>query len=185
MLKMQKIQPQMRTLQDKYKKLKASDPRRAQVQTEMMGLYKVHGVNPMGGCFPLLLQMPVLIGLYSMLSVSIELRRAPWIGWITDLSRPEMLLIPVLPILMTVSMIIMQKMTPTTVDPAQAKMMMIMPVMFLFMFWRAQSGLTLYWLTGNVIGIGQQVFINKYWSPRTETKLESRSKSKESRDKNE
>ena len=182
MLKMQKIQPQMKTLQDRYKKLKANDPRRAQVQSEMMGLYKEHGVNPLGGCFPLLLQMPVLIGLYSMLSVSIELRRAPWLGWITDLSRPETLLIPVLPILMTISMIVMQKMTPTTVDPAQAKMMMIMPVMFLFMFWRAQSGLTLYWLTGNVIGIGQQVFINKYWSPRTEAKLGARSKSKEARD---
>ncbi len=179
MLKMGKIQPQMRTLQDRYKKLKANDPRRAEVQSEMMGLYKQHGVNPLGGCLPLLLQMPVLIGLYSMLSVSIELRRAPWIAWIDDLSRPEMLLIPVLPILMTVSMIIMQKMTPTTVDPAQAKMMMIMPVMFLFMFWRAQSGLTLYWLTGNVIGIAQQVFINKYWSPRTEAKLETRPKSKE------
>jgi YidC/Oxa1 family membrane protein insertase len=181
MLKMQKIQPQMRTLQDRYKKLKANDPRRAEVQSQMMGLYKEHGVNPLGGCFPLLLQMPVLIGLYSMLSVSIELRRAPWLGWITDLSRPEMLLIPVLPILMTISMIVMQKMTPTTVDPAQAKMMMIMPIMFLFMFWRAQSGLTLYWLTGNVIGIAQQVFINKYWSPRTEAKLGAR-KSKESRD---
>ena len=183
MQQMQKIQPQMKTLQDKYKKLKSTDPKRAQLQTEMMQLYKEHGVNPMGGCFPLLLQMPVFFGLYSMLSVSIELRGAPWIFWIKDLSQPEHLFIPILPVLMAVSMIIQQKMTPTTVDPAQAKMMMIMPVMFLFMFLWVQSGLTLYWLTSNMVGIGQQFFINKYWSPRADKKLRDRSKSKEARDK--
>ena len=123
MLKMQKIQPQMRTLQDKYKKLKANDPRRAQLQSEMMGLYKEHGVNPLGGCLPLLLQLPVFYGLYSMLSISIEFRRAPWALWITDLSQADPYY--VLPILLAVSMFIIQKMTPTTVDPAQAKMMMI------------------------------------------------------------
>ncbi|PYS21022.1 MAG: hypothetical protein DMG11_28620 [Acidobacteria bacterium] len=126
MQKMQKIQPQMRTLQDKYKKLKANDPKRPQVQAEMMDLYKQHGVNPLGGCLPLLLQMPVFFGLLSMLSVSIELRRAPWILWIKDLSQHDPYY--VLPILFAISMIVMQKMTPTSVDPAQAKMMMIMPV---------------------------------------------------------
>jgi YidC/Oxa1 family membrane protein insertase len=181
MQKMQKIQPQMRTLQDRYKKLKANDPRRAEVQSEMMGLYKQHGVNPLGGCLPLLLQMPVFIGLYSMLSVSIELRRAPWTLWIHDLSQADPYYI--LPILFAVSMVVMQKMTPTTVDPAQAKMMMIMPLMFAVMFLRAQSGLTLYWLAGNVVGIGQQVFINKYWSPHAESKLQARSRSKEAGDK--
>jgi len=177
MQKMQKIQPQMRTLQDKYKKLKANDPRRAQLQTEMMGLYKEHGVNPMGGCLPLVLQMPVFIGLYSMLSISIELRQAPWMLWIKDLSQPDPLYI--LPILFALSMVVMQKMTPTTVDPAQAKMMMIMPVMFAVMFLRAQSGLTLYWLAGNLVGIAQQVFINKYWSPHAAAKLEAKSRTKE------
>ena len=172
MQKMQKIQPQMRTLQDKYKKLKANDPRRAQVQTEMMGLYKEHGVNPLGGCLPLLLQMPFLIAFYRMLSLSIELRQAPWMLWIHDLSQHDPYYVT--PILMAVSMIVMQKMTPTTVDPAQAKMMMIMPVMLMFIFLRYASGLQLYWLTSNVVGIGQQVFINKYWAPQTEKKLKGR-----------
>jgi len=182
MLKMQKIQPQMRRLQDQYKKLKATDPRRAQVQADMMNLYKEHGVNPMGGCLPLLLQMPLLFGFYSALSYSIELRRAPWMLWVKDLSQPDYILhnIPVLAILMAISMFIQQKMTPTTnVDPAQAKMMMVMPLMFTFMFWSQSSGLVLYWLTSNVMGIIQQVFINKYWSPHAESKLGSRTKPKE------
>lgn len=178
MQKMQKIQPQMRTLQDKYKKLKANDPKRAQVQAEMMSLYKQHGVNPMGGCLPLLLQMPFLFAFWNMLSISIELRRAPWILWIKDLSQHDPYYI--IPILMAVTMVIMQKMTPTTVDPAQAKMMMIMPLVFSVMFLWMQSGVTLYWLTGNVVGIGQQVFINKYWAPHTEAKP-SRSGRKEPR----
>jgi YidC/Oxa1 family membrane protein insertase len=179
MLKMQKIQPQMRRLQDQYKKLKANDPRRTQVQTEMMGLYKEHGVNPMGGCLPLLLQMPFLFGFYSALAYSIELRRAPWILWVTDLSRPDYVFgsIPILAILMAVCMFVQQKLTPTgNVDPAQAKMMMMMPLLFTFMFWSQSSGLVLYWLTGSVIGIGQQIFMNKYWSPQAEAKIKARSR---------
>jgi len=182
MLKMQKIQPQMRRLQDQYKKLKTTDPRRAQVQSEMMNLYKEHGVNPMGGCLPLLLQMPLLFGFYSALSYSIELRRAPWMLWVKDLSQPDYVLynIPVLAVLMAISMFVQQKLTPTTnVDPAQARMMMIMPLMFTFMFWSQSSGLVLYWLTSNVIGIIQQIFINKYWSPHAEGKLTARIKPKE------
>jgi YidC/Oxa1 family membrane protein insertase len=180
MLKMQKIQPQMRRLQDQYKKLKTTDPRRAQVQTEMMGLYKEHGVNPMGGCLPLLLQMPLLFGFYSALSYSIELRRAPWLFWIKDLSHYDPYY--VIPILMAVAMIAQQKLTPTAnVDPAQAKMMMIMPIMFTFIFLTYPSGTGLYWLTSNVIGIGQQVFINKYWSPQAEAKLRARTKPNEQR----
>jgi YidC/Oxa1 family membrane protein insertase len=181
MLKMQKIQPQMRRLQDQYKKLKANDPRRTQVQTEMMGLYKEHGVNPMGGCLPLLLQMPLLFGFYSALSYSIELRRAPWVFWIKDLSQYDPYY--VIPILMAVAMIVQQKLTPTAnVDPAQAKMMMIMPLMFTFMFLSYPSGTGLYWLTSNVIGIGQQFFINKYWSPQAEAKLRARPKPNEQRE---
>jgi YidC/Oxa1 family membrane protein insertase len=178
MLKMQKIQPQMRRLQDQYKKLKANDPRRVQVQADMMNLYKEHGVNPMGGCLPLLLQMPLLFGFYSALSYSIELRRAPWIFWIKDLSQYDPYY--VIPILMAVAMFVQQKMTPTAnVDPAQAKMMMIMPLMFTFMFLFYSSGLALYWLTGSIIGIGQQVFINKYWSPQAEAKIRARSRPEE------
>lgn len=174
MLKMQKIQPKMRTLQDKFKKLKANDPRRTEVQTEMMNLYKEHGINPMSGCLPLLLQMPFLWAIWSMLTNSIELRHAPWALWISDLSRSDPFYI--MPILMAVSMIVMQKMTPTTVDPAQARMMMIMPIMFAFIFRTYQSGLMLYWLTGNMVGITQQIFINKYWSPAADAKVQSRKK---------
>jgi YidC/Oxa1 family membrane protein insertase len=104
-----------------------------------------------------------LYAFWSVLSVSIELRQAPWMLWIKDLSRSDPYFI--MPILFAVSMIIMQKMMPTTMDPAQAKIMMVMPVMFAFMFLWAQSGLLLYWLTSNVASIGQQVFINKYWPP--------------------
>lgn len=179
MQKMAKIQPQMRTLQDRYKKLKANDPKRAEIQGQMMALYREHGVNPMGGCLPLLLQMPFLFAFWSMLSVSIELRRAPWILWIKDLSQHDPYF--VIPILMAISMFVQQKMTPTTVDPAQAKMMMIMPLMFTVMFLWFQSGLTLYWLTSNVFGIGQQMFINKYWSPQAEANIQKQSRQKEQR----
>lgn len=178
MLKMQKIQPHMRRLQDQYKKLKANDPRRMQVQTDMMNLYKEHGVNPMGGCLPLVLQMPLLFGFYSALAYSIELRRAPWIFWIKDLSQPDPYY--VIPISMAVAMFLQQKLTPTAnVDPAQAKMMMIMPLVFTFMFLNYGSGLALYWLTGSIISVGQQVFINKYWSPQAEAKLRARSRADE------
>src|SRR5215467_1212891 len=178
MLKMQKIQPHMRRLQDQYKKLKANDPRRAQVQTDMMNLYKEHGVNPMGGCLPLVLQMPLLFGFYAALAYSIELRRAPWIFWINDLSQPDPYY--VIPIAMAVAMFLQQKLTPTAnVDPAQAKMMMIMPLVFTFMFLSYGSGLALYWLTGSIIGLGQQVFINKYWSPQTDAKLRTQARPKE------
>ncbi len=163
MLKMQKIQPQMKTLQDKYKKLKSNDPRRQETQAEMMGLYKKHGVNPLGGCLPLLLQMPFLFAFFSLLRVAIEVRGAPWILWIRDLSQYDPYY--VLPVLMGVSMMAMQKMTPTTMDPTQARIMMMMPVMLMVMFLWIQSGLMLYWLTSNLVGVGQQLFINKYWAP--------------------
>ena len=161
MQKMQKIQPQINVLQDKYKKLKSTDPRRAEIQAEIMKLYQEHG-SPIGGCLPLLLQMPVMLAFYKMLSVSIELRHAPWILWVHDLSRPDPYYI--IPILMAVAMVITQKMTPTTVDPAQAKMMMLMPIMMTAFFLWVQAGLTLYWLTSNLVGIGQQWFIRKYWA---------------------
>jgi YidC/Oxa1 family membrane protein insertase len=163
MQKMQKIQPQMRTLQDKLKKLKPGDPRRNEIQAQMMNVYKEHGVNPVGGCFPLLLQLPFLYAFLTVLQTTIELRRAPWILWIQDLSAQDPYFI--MPILMAGSMVVMQKMSPTTMDPQQARMMMIMPVMMVALFLSSPSGLMLYWLTGNLIGMGQQFFINKYWSP--------------------
>jgi YidC/Oxa1 family membrane protein insertase len=163
MQKLQKIQPQMRTLQDKFKKLKPGDPRRNEIQSEIMGLYKEHGVNPLGGCLPLLLQLPFLWGFYNVLSTSIELRRAPWALWIQDLSQRDPYF--VMPILMSVSMYAMQKMTPTATgaDPAQQRMMAIMPFMMGLLFLTYPSGLMVYWLTSNVIGIAQQILITKYW----------------------
>ena len=175
MLKMQKIQPQMRTLQDKYKKLKANDPRRQEVQTEMMGLYKKHGVNPMGGCLPILLQMPFLFAIFTMLRTSIELRGAPWALWITDLSAADPYY--VMPVLMGGSMFAMQSMTPMMGDPMQAKIMRLMPLMLIVMFATQSSGLMLYWLTGNLVGVAQQYFINKRY--RTDVGKNKQDKQKE------
>lgn len=161
MQKMQKIQPQMRTLQDKYKKLKPNDPRRQEVQSEMMGLYKKHGVNPLGGCVPLLLQMPFLIAVFALLQVAVEVRQAPWL-WVPDLSLHD----PVyaLPIVFGLSMLVQQRMMPTVGDPTQAKIMMIMPVMLTVLFIRSQAGLMLYWTTSTIFGVGQQYLVRRYWS---------------------
>ena len=165
--KMQKVQPQMKAIQEKFKRLKPTDPKRQQMNAEVMALYKEHGVNPLGGCLPLLLQMPFFIAFYNVLSVSIELRHAPFFLWIKDLSAADHTYI--LPILMTVTMVVMQKMTPTpTADPVQAKIMLAMPVFFGFMLAFTSSGLVLYWLTSNTAGILQQYFMNKY-GPRVAT----------------
>lgn len=162
MMKMQRLQPQIRALQDKYKQYKATDPRRQELQQEMMAFYKKNGVNPVGGCLPMLLQMPFLYGFYKVLVVSIEMRHAPWILWVQDLSAPEPTAIKVLPLLMTGTQFLLQKMSPSpSPDPAQQKIMMYMPLMFLFIFWNMSSGLVLYWFTGNVVGILQQWYINK------------------------
>lgn len=115
----------------------------------------------MGGCLPMLIQLPFFIGFYNVLTVAIEMRGANWL-WVTDLSQPEHLPIHILPVLMIVAQFVMQKMTPTPgQDPAQAKMMMFLPLVFGFMFYNMSSGLVLYWLTSNVVGIGQQWFINR------------------------
>ncbi len=178
MLKMQKIQPQMRTLQDKYKKLKANDPKRQEVQTEMMGLYKKHGVNPMGGCLPILLQMPFLFAFFTMLRTAIELRGAPWALWITDLSAYDPYY--VMPVLMGGSMFAMQSMTPMMGDPMQAKIMRMMPLMLIVMFLWQSSGLMLYWLTGNLVGVAQQYFINKrYRNDQGKNKQDSQKEEEE------
>jgi len=175
--KMQKVQPQMKAIQEKFKRLKPTDPKRQQMNAEVMALYKEHGVNPLGGCLPLLLQMPFFIAFYNVLSVAIELRHAPFILWIKDLSAADHTYI--LPILMTVTMVVMQKMTPTpTADPVQAKIMLAMPVFFGFMLAFTSSGLVLYWLTSNVAGILQQYLMNKYGPGTTTEAPVKRSKKK-------
>lgn len=164
MLKMQKIQPQMKRLQEKYKQLKPTDPRRQEVQSEMMGLYQKHGVNPLGGCLPMLLQMPILYAIFQLLRMAIEVRQAPWMLWIQDLSAPDPYY--VLPVMMGLSMVASQRVMPTTMDPSQARMMMFLPLMFVVFMVRAQSGLVLYWFTSQLFGVGQQLLITRYWAPQ-------------------
>lgn len=153
MKKMQKIQPMMAELKEQHKK----DPQKQ--QKEIMLLYKKHKVNPLGGCLPMLLQIPVFIALYNVLLQTIELRGAPFMFWITDLSVKDPFY--VLPIVMGASMVVQQKMTPTTADPMQAKIMMFLPVVFTVMFLNFPSGLVIYWLVNNLLAIGQQYFVNK------------------------
>lgn len=161
MKKMQMLQPEIKAISEKYKGLSLRDPRRTQQNEEMMALYKKHGVNPMGGCMPMLLQIPFFIAFYKVLTVAIELRGAPWL-WVTDLSQPEHLPIRILPVAMVVSQFVIQKMTPTTtMDPNQQRIMMLMPLMMGFFFYGVSSGLVLYWLTSNVVGVAQQWFFNR------------------------
>jgi YidC/Oxa1 family membrane protein insertase len=166
MRKMQALQPEINKINEKYKGISMSDPRAASKQQDTMDLYKKNGVNPMGGCIPMLIQLPFLWAFYKVLSVTIEMRNAPWL-WVSDLSQPEHYAIRVLPIVMIASSFLMQKMTPMSagVDPAQQKMMQFMPLMYGFMFWPASSGLVLYWLTSNLVGIAQQLFFNKTAGP--------------------
>lgn len=161
MKKMGALQPQVKAIQDKYAGLSMRDPKKQQQQQEMMDLYKKHGVNPMGGCLPMLLQLPFFFAFYKVLTVAIELRGAPWL-WVTDLSQPETLAIRVLPLATVATQFVLQKMTPAaTTDPQQQRIMMMMPLMFIFIFYSVSSGLVLYWLTGNVVGIVQQWFFNR------------------------
>jgi len=153
MKKLQDIQPKMAEIREKYK----NDPQR--MQKELMELYKKHKVNPMGGCLPMLLQIPVFFALYKVLLIAIELRNAPFMLWIKDLSVKDPYYI--LPIIMGATMVIQQKMTPSTMDPTQQKIMMIMPIVFTFMFLTFPSGLVLYWLVNNVLSIAQQWYMNK------------------------
>jgi YidC/Oxa1 family membrane protein insertase len=137
------------------------DPKKAEQNQEVMDFYKKHGVNPMGGCLPMLVQLPFFIAFYNVLSIAIEMRGAHWL-WVTDLSQPEHFTIRALPVLMVAAQFVMQKMTPTPgQDPTQAKMMLVMPLVFGYMFWSMPSGLVLYWLTSNLVGIAQQWFINQ------------------------
>ncbi|PID56367.1 hypothetical protein CSB45_11835 [candidate division KSB3 bacterium] len=154
MKKMQDIQPEMKKLQEKYK----DDKQR--LNQEMMAFYKEKGVNPMGGCLPMVLQIPVFFALYQTLSQSIELRGASFL-WISDLSSTETLFFKPLVLLMGASMFLQQSMTPTTADNRQAQMFKFMPILFTAMFWNFPSGLVLYWFMNNILTIGQQYLINK------------------------
>jgi YidC/Oxa1 family membrane protein insertase len=156
MRKMQALQPQMKAIQDRYAGLKTTDPARQKMNTEIMNLYREKGVNPASGCVPMVLQFPVLLAFYSMLSQSIELRGAQFGWWITDLSQPDPYYI--IPVLMAVTMFWQTKITPSTADPAQQRIMMIMPLMFTVFFLWAPSGLVIYWFVSNLWAIGQQYF---------------------------
>jgi YidC/Oxa1 family membrane protein insertase len=163
MRKMQEVQPEVKAIQERYKNLKMSDPARAKMNQEMMELYKARGVNPASGCVPMLLTLPVLFAFYSMLSVAIELRGAPFILQIHDLSAHDPWF--VWPVLMALTMFIQQKMTPSTADPMQQKMMLFMPIVMGAMFLQAASGLVIYWTVSNVWGIGQQMITNRLIGP--------------------
>lgn len=166
---MRKLQPLMQEIREKHKNDKQK------MNQEMMSLYRTYKINPMGGCLPMLIQLPVFFALYRMLYQAIELRHAPFILWINDLSAPDRLFnfsfkipfmeppygIPVLTLVMAATMFIQQKMTPTPGDPAQAKMMMFLPLIFLFIFINFSSGLVLYWMISNIISIAQQYYIHK------------------------
>ncbi|HSS45761.1 MAG TPA: membrane protein insertase YidC [Thermoanaerobaculia bacterium] len=159
MKKMQKLAPKMNAIRDKYKKAKTDTAQRQKMNQEVMALYQAEGVNPMGGCLPILLQMPILFAFYYVLSQTIELRHAPFFLWIRDLSAVDSSY--VLVILMTVTMYVQQAMTPSTADPAQKRIFMFMPLMMGFFMRLAPSGLVLYWLFSNVLSIAQQVIINR------------------------
>jgi YidC/Oxa1 family membrane protein insertase len=164
MRKMQEIQPEVKGIQDRYSKLKATDPAKQKMNQELMALYKDRGVNPASGCIPIVLTFPLIFAFYALLSTAIELRGAPFLGWIHDLSAHDPYYVT--PVLMGISQLWQQWMMPATgVDPAQQKMMMFMPIMFTFMFLWAPSGLAIYWLVSNVWQIGQQYLTNYMIGP--------------------
>ena len=154
MNKLKDLAPKMKELQEKYK----NEPQKLQAQ--MMQLYKKHGANPMGGCLPILLQIPVFFAIYRVLLNAIELKGAPWVLWIQDLSIKDPFFI--LPITMGILMFLQQKITPTTfTDPMQEKVMKFLPLIFTFLFATFPAGLTLYWTINNIASIVQQYAINK------------------------
>ena len=171
MQKMKKVQPKIQQIREKYK------DDREKLNQELMQIYKTHKVNPMGGCLPMALQIPVFFALYRMLNSAIELRHQPFILWIHDLTAPDRLNlgfsidlpmighldgVPVLTILMGITMFLQQKMTPSSGDPRQEKIMLIMPVMFTFFFINFPAGLVLYWFVNNILSIAQQYWINRH-----------------------
>jgi YidC/Oxa1 family membrane protein insertase len=167
--KMQQVAPQIKVIQDRYKQYKFNDPRKQQMQQEIMAVYKQQGINPVGGCLPLLFQLPFFYGFYKVLLLSIEMRHAPWILWITDLSQKDP--VYVLPISMAATMYLSMSVTPMTGDPRQKRMMQVMMLVFGFMFLQVSAGLVLYWLSSSVVGLVQQ-----YWMLRHHRKHEEAEK---------
>lgn len=159
MSKMQDLQPKIKALKAKYKKAKQDISQRRKMNEEVMKLYKEHGVNPAGGCLPMLIQLPIFWGFFRLLMISIEFRHSPFMLWIIDLSVKDPYYVT--PILMGITQFINQKMTPTSADPTQQRMMLIMPVVMTIFFMNFQSGLVLYWLTSNILQIGQQYIFNR------------------------
>jgi len=164
MRKMQVLAPEMKAIQDRYRKYSMRDPRRQKMNEEIMAMYARHGLSPwsqMGGCLPMLLQLPFLWAFYRMLAGAIELRHAPWIFWIHDLSAKDPYY--VLPVAMAVTSYLMTKMMPqpATVDPSQQRMMAFMPLALAFIFFRLSSGLNLYYFTSNLVGVAQQLYLNR------------------------
>ena len=159
-LKMQKVAPQIKAIQEKYKKYSMRDPRKQEMNQEVSALYKAEGVNPVGGCLPMVIQMPFLFAYYSMLGAALDLRHAPWL-WIHDLSSPD----PwhILPIGIIITMLLTQRMTPQPgMDPSQQKMMtLMMPLMLGVISWNLAAGLCLYWSEGNLIALAQQSVMNR------------------------
>lgn len=153
MAKMKAVTPRITAMRERLK------DKPQEMQQEMMKIYREEKVNPMGGCFPILIQIPVFIALYWVLLSSVEMRNAPWVGWIRDLASPDPFFI--LPVVMTLTTLLQTWLNPTPPDPLQAKMMWIMPLAFSVMFFFFPAGLVLYWITNNVLSIAQQWFINK------------------------
>lgn len=161
---MQKIAPMVKEIQNRYKQYKFNDPRKQRMNQEIMKLYQEHGVNPLGGCLPMVAQLPIIYAFYEVLESSIAMRHAPWIWWIKDLSVPDHLYI--LPSIMIVASFVMQKMTPMpTADPAQQRMMMLAPLFVGIIFFKLAAGVVLYYFTYNLVAIAQQVVINRMVPP--------------------
>ena len=164
MRKMQEIQPEVKAIQDRYSKLKATDPAKQKMNTEMMALYRERGVNPASGCVPMILTFPILFAMWALLSTAIELRGAPFIGWIHDLTQHDPYY--VLPILMGATTVWQQRISPApSADPVQAKMMMFMPVIFTVMFLWLPAGAVIYYAVSNLWRIGQQYVTNYLIGP--------------------
>ena len=175
--RMQMVAPEVKSIQDKYKKYSMSDPRKRKMNEEVMAVYQREGINPLGSCLPMLVQLPVLWAFYRVLNGAIALRHAPWIWWIHDLSAKDPYY--VLPVLMVITSYFMTKMTPTptaAADPTQQKMMMLMPVFMGFIFLNLSSGLNLYYFSSNLIGVVQQWYLNRSQPLPSRSKFKTKKK---------
>lgn len=183
MRKMQKLAPQIKKINERFKKLKPTDPKQQDKNREVMQLYKENNVSPMSGCLPMLLMIPFFFAFYRLLMVSIELRHAPFMLWIQDLSTFDPFF--VLPIAMGVTQIAVQKMSPqTSADPVQQKIMMMMPIMFVFILAWAPAGLVLYWFVNNLVSIGQQTLTNRVLEKKTSEEEQKAGQGKSRKKKN-